>query len=194
MASAQQHASTSSQASTSGNSSPIPSILDKLRAPTASEIMRKRKVRVNNPPHTGAGKKKPKCTTDPKNVSAHERAVEFKEEMIVVSAGKLFCSACREELSLKLSIIKAHVQSSKHANSKKVVVSNKSRERDISVALNTYEKDVHPSGESLHDAQKVYRVKVITTFLKAGVPLAKLDDFRCLLEEMLIHGYQIVEA
>ncbi len=59
MASAQQHALTLSQASTSGNSLLIPSIWDKLRAPTASEIMRKRKVRVNNPPHTGARKKLP---------------------------------------------------------------------------------------------------------------------------------------
>ena len=33
----------------------------------------------------------------------------LKDEMIVVSSGKLFCSVCREELSLKLSIIKNHV-------------------------------------------------------------------------------------
>ena len=31
--------------------------------------------------------------------------------------------------------------------------------------------------------QQVYRVKVVSTFLKAGVPLNKIDCFRDLLEE-----------
>ena len=43
---------------------------------------------------------------DPKGISVAQRAREFSEEMVTVSAGKLFCSACREELSLKLSILK----------------------------------------------------------------------------------------
>ena len=40
-----------------------------------------------------------------------------------------------------------------------------------------YEKEVHPSGETLPEAQKVYRVKVVSTFLKAGVPLSKNRAF-----------------
>ena len=95
------------------------SLLSRLRAPTQSELMRKRKVRVNAPPHTGERKRKPTCSTDPKGVSAAQRAKEFAGEMITVSTGKLFCSACREELSLKHSIIKGHVQSAKHAQHKK---------------------------------------------------------------------------
>ena len=39
------------------------------------------------------------------------------------------------------------------------------------------------AGEELPLAQQVYRVKVITTFLHAGVPINKLDLFRDLLEE-----------
>ena len=89
-----QAAGSSSQAS-----SPSPtSLLSHLRAPTQSELMRKRNVRVNAPPHTGARKKKPFCSTDPKGVSAAQRAKEFTSELITVSAGKLFCSVCREEL------------------------------------------------------------------------------------------------
>ena len=42
---------------------------------------------------------------------------------------------------------------------------------------------MHPSGETLPDSIRVYRVKVLTTFLKAGVPINKIDDFRDLLEE-----------
>ena len=85
----------------------LTSLLSQLRAPTQSDLMQKWKVRTNEPPHTDA-RKKPTCSTDPKGVSAVQRAKEFSGEMITVSAGNLFCSACREELSLKLSIIKGH--------------------------------------------------------------------------------------
>ena len=105
---------TSSQAT----SSAVPSLLSKLRTPPQSELMRKRKIRVNPPPHTGAKKKKPSCSTDPKSVSVTQRVNEFPGEMLTNSAGKLFYSVCREELSLKLSIMKSHVESAKHARNK----------------------------------------------------------------------------
>ena len=46
-----------------------------------------------------------------------------------------------------------------------------------------YEQEVHPSGETLSENHKLWHVKVVTTFMKAGVPLAKIDHFRELLEE-----------
>ena len=46
-------------------------------------------------------------------------------------------------------------------------------------------EQVHPVGESLPEAHKLWRVKVVTTFLKAGVPLGKV---RGLLEE---HAYSL---
>ena len=92
---------TEEQGCSSATSDTTASFLSRLKAPTQSDLMRKRKVRANNPPHTGARNKKP---TDPKNIRAIDRVREFKDEMLTVSSGKLFCSACREELSLKLSI------------------------------------------------------------------------------------------
>ena len=65
--------------------------------------MHKLNVRVNAPSHTDAREKKPFCWTDPKGVSVVQRAKEFSSELITISAGKLFCSVCREELPLKLS-------------------------------------------------------------------------------------------
>ena len=41
----------------------------------------------------------------------------------------------------------------------------------------------HPVGETLPMDQRVYRVKVLKCFLRAAVPLTKLDYFRELLEE-----------
>ena len=57
------------------------------------------------------------------------------------------------------------------------------RERDIAESLRKYNQDVHPRGETLPEEQQIYRVKVVSTFLKAGVPLSKMDSFRDLLEE-----------
>lgn len=113
--------------------------------------------------------KKPACATDPKTVSVVSRANAFKDECMVVSAGKLFCSACREELSTKLSIIKNHVLSMKHSRSKVALAKREVRERDIAQVIQEYDKEVHPIGESLPEAQRVFRVKVVSTFLRAGI-------------------------
>ena len=57
------------------------------------------------------------------------------------------------------------------------------RERNIAEMLVDYDKATHPVRESLSEEVRVHRVKVVTTFLKARVPLSKLDTFRELLEE-----------
>ena len=42
----------------------------------------------------------------------------------------------------------------------------------------------HPVGETLSTEQRVYRANVVmSTFLRAGVPMFKIDSFRELLEE-----------
>lgn len=81
------------------------SLLKQLRAPIASDVTWKHKVRVNALPHTGARKKKPACQMDPKGVSVIQRVREVSNEMATISSGKLFCFICHEELSLKLSVV-----------------------------------------------------------------------------------------
>ena len=48
-----------------------------------------------------------------------------------------------------------------------------------------YNKSVHSVGEGLSEAVRIYRVtcKVVSTFMKAGVPLDKVDTFHEFLEE-----------
>jgi len=43
--------------------------------------------------------------------------------------------------------------------------------------------DVHLRGETLPQAQQVYHVKVLKSFLRAGIPLNKISPLRDLLEE-----------
>ena len=101
--------------SSDGPSSNVQTFLNKLHAPRQSELTRKRKVRVTS---SGYRKKKPACSTDPTSVSPTHRARNFPHECLIVSVGKLFCSACREELS---RIVKAHVECSKHKCSKEAI-------------------------------------------------------------------------
>ena len=96
--------------------------------------------------------------------------------MLVVSGGRLFCNACREELSRKRSVIVSHIKSEKHANGKA-----KLTEKGV------HEKEVHLEGETLPVEQQVYRVKVLHAFLRAGVPLHKVTRFRGILEENALH-------
>jgi hypothetical protein len=112
---------------------------------------------------------------------------EFPNEHL---AGKLFCDGSREELSLKRSIIANHIASVKHKQSKVRLARTESRERDIAEALVSYDQQVHPRGETLSTDQRVYRIKVVMYFLKAGVPLAKLDHFRDILEK---HAYRLCD-
>ena len=58
-----------------------------------------------------------------------------------------------------------------------------SRERDIAECLRKYNEESHPVGETLPEQQQVYRVKVVSAFLRAGVPLNKIGFFRDILEE-----------
>ena len=98
----------------------VASLLDRLRSPTPADIARSRKIRSNQPPALPAESKRaeePLCPTQ-KGVTPRKRVKEFPTEPFTVSHGQLFCSACREQLSLKRSILKNHVESLKHRNTK----------------------------------------------------------------------------
>ena len=56
------------------------------------------------------------------------------------------------------------------------------KDQDIAQSLRKYNEEVHSRSETLPE-QQVFRVKVVKTFLEAGVPLSKVSHFRELLEE-----------
>ena len=115
------------------------SLLDKLRSPVPSELARKRKVSTNPPP-VGQKRSKggPACTVL-KSVSPQDRVKEFADDSLCVSAGKLFC---REELSVKKSVIKNHVESMKYRSSKGRQKEKEKRVSDIVDALQRYNRIV----------------------------------------------------
>ena len=168
------------------------SFLKRLRAPQPSELSRKRKVHANPPP---VGKKRSKQTSrkfDPTSITPSKRVSEYPGEHLVESNRKLFCKACRETLAVKSSVVRNHVKSKKHADSKERVKQKQARERDIAEALRAHDGETHRKDETLPEEQNVYRVKVVIAFMKSGIPLPKLEypDLRNLLEE---NGYRLTD-
>jgi hypothetical protein len=162
-----------SDASTSASSS-VSSLLDRLRPPTPAVLARKRRLE-RNPPPKGTKRGKGKEKGDPKTISLSERIKAYPNEEFTVSNSKLFCRACREELATKKSSLESHIRSQKHVNGKKKLALKNKEQADIIQALKAYDSEVHPVGDRLPFSTRVYWVKVVSTMLRAGVPLGKID-------------------
>ena len=118
---------------TESTSRQLPTLLDRLKCPTKSDLCRKRKIQSVNP--TAVKKRHQPGTlnpTDPKGVTAHSRVKEFPNEHLIVRNNKLFCSACREEIALKKSTITNHISSGeKHKKAKEALEKKQAREQNI---------------------------------------------------------------
>ena len=165
------------------------SLLNRLKSPTASDLARKRKI-PRNPPK-GLKKGKGTVASEPQKVRPSTRVEEFPDQHLSVVSSKLFCMACREHLSLKKSVIAFHVKSGKHIAGVERLRSREKREQSIAEMLKKYDNDVHPVGENLPENERIYRIKVLTCFLKSGTPLNKLDCFRDIFEE---GGYRLTSS
>ena len=90
---------------------------------------------------------------------------EHDGECLCVSNKRLFCKACREELSLVSSSVNNHNKSAKHQAGKKRLELKEKREMDIADALKVADETSCPVGQSLPQDQHIFRVKVVTAFL-----------------------------
>ena len=113
---------------------------------------------------------------------------EFPDEGLTVSGSRLFCTMCKEEIGLKATVICLHVKSKKHISGKECLKQKKIHDMDIAEAFKVYNDQEDLAGENLSSECQVYHINVIMNFMKAGVPLNKLDSFRELLEQ---HGTRL---
>ncbi len=154
----------------SSSSSSNSSLLARLRCPAPSDLGRKRKILANKPP---LGKRRSVHTVkrfEPKSIRPSDRASEFPGELLVQSAGRLFCRACREDVAVKRSVVVNHVRSKKHEESKERLKKKELRERDIAGSLKAHDNATNRKGETLPEAQNVYRARVVMTFMRCGIP------------------------
>ena len=115
--------------------------LSRLRTADPADILRPQKLKKNAAP-VAVGKKRShmagRSAHNPESTSPYQRAREFPDENLTVSCGKLFCSGCREELGLKLTVIRLHIKSKKHQAGKERQQSNEAHERDIATSFAMY--------------------------------------------------------
>ena len=95
----------------------------------------------------------------------------------------MFCTGCREELSIRKNVIINDIKTVKHKERKKKLATKSAKEKTIAEALALNDQECHPVGEFLPVSIRVYRVKMVTALLKAGIPLNKLDVLCEILEE-----------
>jgi len=74
-------------------------------------------------------------------ITTQQHVQEYNNEPFTVSAGKLFCNECREELSLKHSSLNNHVKYSKHKERKLKLAAKDKIEKDIAKALQSTTKN-----------------------------------------------------
>ena len=104
------------------------SLLDILKSPQASDLTRKRKNDLNLP--VGQKRSRGQGSSEPNGRSVQK--IEFPDEWLtVIRGGKLFCSVCREELSLRKNIITNHTACKKNKTSKKKVRTSKAKDQTI---------------------------------------------------------------
>ncbi len=170
-------------------SSSMQASISKLPVPEKAHISRNRQVSLNPP---GSRKRRRLgASTKAKAVSILERVKQFPNECLAKEGGALFCEACRTEIGMKKSLVKQHVNSKRHVDGKKKWQAETLRQKSICRELKAYESRVHPVGETLPEADKVWRVNVVTHFLKAGIALSKADRLRPLLES---HGPRLANV
>lgn len=137
-----------------GREDEVVSVLSRLRPPVASDLSRKRKL-VTNP---GKGNRRSKSSlpnsaaakSEPKSISAKDRAKEFKDEPFTAQANGrgLFCTACRELVSLKKQNTHVHISSKKHKENKEKRLLNDKKDHDIRKAIAKYDDKNHPKGRN----------------------------------------------
>ena len=83
---------------------------DRLKSPNASDLARKRKVQSNPPVGMKKSKKGRNSAFAPKSISIRPCDEAPCRASLFGTTGTLFCSACREQLSVKSQVIKLHIK------------------------------------------------------------------------------------
>ena len=150
--------------------------------PVPSTIARDRSL------ESTSGKYKRRGNSDTTKVPLHERVKQFPGENLAVREGKLFCSGCREIISSKKSVLKIHILSKKHQNGKEKLKKWKLKDQTI---IEAFRREGSSKDNTLPVEECVYRLEVVSKFLKAGIPIGKIDMLRSLLEK---NGYRLTAS
>ena len=111
---------------------------------------------------------------------------QFPDQHLSVRGNMIFCNACKEVLSSKKSTLVSHCASKKHGSGKEKLKKSRLREQTIAEALS---REKSQKESTLPLAERAYRQEVVEEFLKAGIPLNKINKLHPLLER---NGYRLI--
>ena len=168
--------------------SDVPSAISELGSmPDLAAHERDRKIGQKRPAPSGQrlgrlGAHKSKAS----KVSVSDRCKEFNhptDQQLRVHHGEIFCHACHVAIFNKHSTIKVHCAGVKHVENVKKALERQASDQLVAYELNEHFMK-HPNEDmaSVPVGEMVYRLRVVETFLGNGVPLAKTDGFRTLLQ------------
>ncbi|CAB4040917.1 DNA-directed primase polymerase, partial [Paramuricea clavata] len=130
-------------------------------------------------------KYKSRGASDVKKICLRDRVNQFPNQHLCVRSNAIFCNACKEVISSKKSIVVSHCSSKKHESGKAQLQKSKLRDQTIAEALS---REKSQKESTLPLAERAYRQQVVEEFLKAGIPIHKVDKLRPLLEK---NGYRL---
>ena len=156
-----------------------------LSVPAKANIARKRKLPTNQGKYNQRGNKTIANTT------AWDRLKDFPNHHFAVIDRKLRCNACNEELSLKKSSVKKHIESKKHKKGLSDIAKSKSQNQTIMACLQKRDKRESTPGSTLPAEMRLFRFGVVESCLNGGIPIGKIDALRPLLEK---HGHRLTSS
>jgi hypothetical protein len=153
-----------------------------LTEPELAAHERKRKVtRLKEAPVRGRNKLGRK-TKEPV-IAPLIRVEAFPNQSLAVENGKLRCKACKYDCSLRKSSLKAHLSSVAHKEKLEKYFDSLVDDDDLAGLITRfYEKNPDTQGATVATDTHVYRWHVMESLMYAGIPYAKADMIRPLLE------------
>ena len=163
-----------------------------MTAPEMAAHERQRKAQNLKDAPTRGHNQAERKTKEPK-VDPSVRVAEFPNNSLCVQDGKLYCLACTTDLSLRKGTISAHCyQSSTHKQKMEKYVATLSDDAQLRILISQhFEKNPNAEHRTLDPDVHIYRWRVAETMMYAGVPMAKIDMLRKLLER---EGHSLTDS
>jgi hypothetical protein len=120
-------------------------------------------------------------------VPARNRVAQFPNQGFRIRDSKLFCEPCATNVGTKSSILKNHINGCRHKQQLITFRGAEQRQASILAAIDSLPR-VPGTVSTIDDNKQLFRFTTVEAFVKAGVPLQKLQILSPHLER---YGYKL---
>lgn len=161
-------------------------VVKSLKLPFAKQL--KAHVRLSKPP-SGLRRSQGGASVQPATTKLIKLRIEQHPDVLTVDAGVLWCKACKEAVIPHKTNTSTHINSKKHEASVTAMANVTANSVRLQKGITQFTKAgaTEAIGSTRDAAETMCRVKIVRSFLAAGVPIEKLDKLRPLLQEYMKH-------